>query len=159
MFCALRPTFEKLFRGVRRILHCEPNFDRAIWFAPCAQILWNGPQIYTDTFLLLCEAQIILFHTRIIFFMAWIFFFKARTIFLVLQFFFFVVLIIFFLVQFFLFIFPMIFFKARIIFFIARRFLFNFRGCSIIKFVFFVVWNKMKDFLRMFIWVTITFTK
>ena len=30
LFCALRPTFEKLFRGVGRALRLVPNFDRAI---------------------------------------------------------------------------------------------------------------------------------
>ena len=29
MFCALRPTFEKLFRGVERALCHAPNFNRA----------------------------------------------------------------------------------------------------------------------------------
>ena len=31
LFCALRPTFEKLFRGVGRTLHRAPNFNRAIF--------------------------------------------------------------------------------------------------------------------------------
>ena len=30
LFCALRPTFEKLFRGVGRALRRGPNFDRAV---------------------------------------------------------------------------------------------------------------------------------
>ena len=30
LFCALRPTFEELFRGVGRALRCVPNFNRAI---------------------------------------------------------------------------------------------------------------------------------
>ena len=30
LFCALRPTFEKLYRGVERALRRAPNFNRAI---------------------------------------------------------------------------------------------------------------------------------
>ena len=30
LFCALRPTFEKLFKGVERALRRAPNFNRAI---------------------------------------------------------------------------------------------------------------------------------
>ena len=30
LFCTLRPTFEKLFRGVERALRRVPNFNRAI---------------------------------------------------------------------------------------------------------------------------------
>ena len=30
LFCNLRPTFEKLFRGVNRALRHAPNFNRAI---------------------------------------------------------------------------------------------------------------------------------
>ena len=30
LFCTLRPTFEKLFRGIERALRCAPKFDRAI---------------------------------------------------------------------------------------------------------------------------------
>ena len=43
LFCALRPTFEKLLRGVGRALRRAPNFDRAISMIS-AQLLWNRPQ-------------------------------------------------------------------------------------------------------------------
>ena len=47
LFCTLRQTFEKLFKGIERALRRAPNFNRAsLWFPPCAQLLWNRPLNY-----------------------------------------------------------------------------------------------------------------